>query len=58
MRLGPIGLPEIIIIVIVLILLFGARRLPKIGRGVARSVRDFRRGINELKDDIDITKPD
>ena len=58
MHLGPLGLPELVIIVVVVVLLFGARRLPKIARDVSRMVSKARREVAELKDDLDITKPD
>ena len=37
MRLGPLGIPEIIAIIAVILLIFGARRLPEIGSSVARA---------------------
>ena len=57
MNFGPIGLTEIIIIVVVAILLFGARRLPKIAKDTAKMVGKARKEIREIKEDIDITKP-
>lgn len=51
----PFGLrgPEIIIILILVLLLFGARRLPEMARSIGQSVREFRKGIKEIKDDIE-----
>ncbi len=40
--LGPIGLPELVLIVFIIILIFGANRLPDIGRGIGRGIRNFR----------------
>lgn len=57
MNFGPVGLTELIIIIVVAILLFGARRLPKIARDTARMVGKARKEIRDIKDDIDITKP-
>lgn len=43
---------EIILILIVILLLFGAKRLPEMAKGIGQSVREFRKGIKEMKDDI------
>lgn len=40
--LGPLGLPELVLIVFIIILIFGANRLPEIGRGIGRGIRNFR----------------
>jgi sec-independent protein translocase protein TatA len=43
--LGPIGTPELIIIMVVLLLLFGAKRLPEMGRSVGRGMREFKDAV-------------
>ena len=53
MRIGPLGLPEIIIILIVVLLIFGPRRLPDMAKGIGQSVREFRKGIRDMKDDFE-----
>ena len=53
MRIGPLGLPEIIIILIVVLLIFGPRRLPEMAKGIGQSVREFRKGIRDMKDDFE-----
>jgi len=45
MRLGPLGLPELLIILVVLLLIFGARRLPEIGSSLGRSIRSFKSSV-------------
>lgn len=40
--LGPIGLPELIIIMVILILVFGANRLSGIGKGLGQAIRGFK----------------
>ena len=42
MRLGPLGIPEIIIIIAILLLIFGARRLPEIGSSMGKGIRTFK----------------
>lgn len=46
-----IGTPEIVIIAVVLILLFGWKRLPDAARSVGRSMRIFKSEVNEMKSD-------
>ena len=41
MRVGPLGIPEIAIIVVVILLIFGARRLPEIGTSMGKGIRTF-----------------
>ena len=47
-----LGLPELLIILVVVLILFGAAKLPQIGSGLGRAIRDFKKGIREeeLKD--------
>jgi sec-independent protein translocase protein TatA len=42
-----IGVPELIIILVVLVLLFGARKLPDLARSIGRSTSEFKRGMRE-----------
>jgi sec-independent protein translocase protein TatA len=46
-----IGGPEILLIALVILLLFGATRLPKLGRSMGQSIRGFKKGLNEDDDD-------
>lgn len=48
--MGPIGMPEMVLIFIVALMLFGPKELPKIGKTVAKAINDFKRASNELKD--------
>ncbi len=40
--MGRIGLPELLIILLIVILIFGANRLPEIGRGIGSAIRNFK----------------
>ena len=40
--MGRLGLPELFIILFIIILIFGANRLPEIGRGIGRGIRNFK----------------
>lgn len=58
MRLGPLGGWEILIILVVVLLIFGSSRLPKIARGLGESAREVRKGFQDLKADIEDEKKD
>jgi sec-independent protein translocase protein TatA len=47
---GRLGLPELIIILVIIIVLFGASRLPEIGRGIGKGIRNFKDATKEGKD--------
>ena len=47
--IGPIGWMELTIILIIALLVVGPRGLPKIGRGIGKALREFRKEANELK---------
>ena len=42
-----LGVPELIIIFLIIIVLFGASRLPQIGKGLGEGIRNFKRGMKE-----------
>lgn len=46
---GTLGMPEIIMIFVVGLLLFGPRKMPQIGRSIGRALGEFRRASNEFK---------
>lgn len=52
---GKLGLPELLIILVIVILIFGANRLPEIGRGIGRGIRNFKDATKNDKDDRDTT---
>lgn len=54
----PIGPTELIIILAICVLLFGARRLPEIGSGIGEAIRNFKSGISDQKKEIDVTPED
>lgn len=44
---GPIGLPEMLIILVIIMLIFGASRLPEIGKGIGQGIKNFRGSIKD-----------
>ena len=49
-----LGAPELIIIALVILLLFGATRLPKLGKSMGQSIKGFKQGLNDDANDDDI----
>ena len=49
-----LGMQELLIILVIVIVLFGATRLPEIGKGVGQAIRNFKKGVSE-PDEIDVT---
>ena len=45
--MGSLGLPELLIILVIIILIFGANRLPEIGRGIGKGIRNFKEANKE-----------
>ncbi len=50
MRIGPFGITELLIILAVLLLLFGATRLPQVGKSLGASMRAFKRAVTGEED--------
>jgi TatA/E family protein of Tat protein translocase len=51
--MGPIGVPELIIIFVVALIVFGPRKLPELGKSLGKGLAEFRRASNELKATIE-----
>jgi sec-independent protein translocase protein TatA len=47
----PFGLNELIVILLIIVVLFGATRLPQLGRGLGEGISNFRRGLRGNADD-------
>ena len=46
---GPIGMPELIIIFVIALIIFGPRKLPDLGKSLGRSLAEFKRASNDLR---------
>ncbi len=51
--MGPLGIPELIIIFVVALIVFGPRKLPELGRSLGKSLSEFKRASNELRSTLD-----
>jgi sec-independent protein translocase protein TatA len=45
--MGSLGFPELVVILIIIIMIFGANRLPEIGRGIGKGIRNFKDATKE-----------
>jgi sec-independent protein translocase protein TatA len=43
--MGRLGLPELIVIFVILVLLFGAAKIPQLGKGLGEGIRNFKKGL-------------
>lgn len=50
---GPIGMPELIIIFVIALIVFGPRKLPELGKSLGRSLAEFKRASNELRSTLE-----
>jgi len=55
---GSIGTPELLIIMLVILLLFGSKRLPELARGIGKGIRQFRKAMDDVKEEIDLSDID
>jgi TatA/E family protein of Tat protein translocase len=51
--LGSIGVPELVIIFTLALIIFGPRKLPELGRSLGKSLAEFKRASNELRNTLD-----
>lgn len=53
---GPFGLPELIVILVIVIVIFGASKLPQLGKGLGEGISNFRDSLGKGKDDKALPK--
>ena len=55
--IGNLGFPEIMIILVIVLLLFGAKRIPEIAGSMGKGIKEFKKNINEATREIDSEPP-
>lgn len=55
---GNIGATEIILIVLAILILFGAKKIPELAQGVGKGMREFKKAMKEVEEDIKVTDDD
>lgn len=56
--IGGLGGTEVILIMVVILLLFGAKRIPELAKGLGRGIREFKDATKEIKSDIENSTKD
>ena len=51
--LGGLGSSEVLVILMVVLLLFGAKRIPQLARGLGRGIREFKDATSEIKKEVE-----
>ena len=55
--IGNLGFPEIMIILVIVLLLFGAKRIPEIAGSMGKGIKEFKKNINDATREIDDAPP-
>ena len=53
--MGSVGPWQVVLILLIIVLLFGAKKLPQIGKGMGEALRNFKKSVNDIDDATDIT---
>ena len=51
--LGSLGMPELIVIFVIALIIFGPRKLPELGRSLGRGIAEFKKATNEMQRSLD-----
>jgi len=52
---GNIGMTELMVILIVVLLLFGPKKLPELARGLSRGIQEFKKAADDVKKELNVT---
>jgi sec-independent protein translocase protein TatA len=55
--LGNLGMSEILVLLLIFLLVFGAKRLPEIGSAMGKGIREFKKSMREVTDEMDRPAP-
>lgn len=54
MRLGPLGIPELLIILLIIIIIFGAKKLPDLGKSMGEGIKNFKNSLSSKDKDKNV----
>lgn len=54
--LGNFGMGEVLLIALVILLMFGGKKIPELMKGLGKGVKNFKDGMKDIEDDIDLKK--
>ncbi len=52
-----IGTTELLVILFIILLVFGSKKLPELAQGLGRGIREFKKATSDIQDELDINKP-
>ena len=55
--IGKIGLPELLVLLAIVFFLFGANRLPEVGKGIGEGIKNFKKAMRKEEKDLQETNP-
>ncbi|HTI40024.1 MAG TPA: twin-arginine translocase TatA/TatE family subunit [Vicinamibacterales bacterium] len=51
--LGSVGMPELIVILVIALIIFGPKRLPELGRSIGQTINEFKKGTNAIRENVE-----
>jgi sec-independent protein translocase protein TatA len=48
--IGGLGMPELLVIMVIVLIIFGANKLPQIGEGLGKGIRNFKKGVKDREE--------
>ena len=51
--LGSVGMPELLIIMVIALMVFGPRRLPELGKALGQTINEFKKGANNIRESVE-----
>lgn len=51
--MGNLGMPEIILVLLVILIFFGAKKIPELAQGLGKGLREFRKAARDIQEDVE-----